>query len=100
MTTPGAGDTRALDYPAHAGVRRVTVMRPAASHSDFMSPGEIKRRRLELGLTVEELAFALNVEPQELLCIEQGNSKLCLSPEFEEAFDIFEERVFGCFTGA
>jgi transcriptional regulator with XRE-family HTH domain len=65
-----------------------------------MSPAEITRRRLELGLTVAELAFALNLHTDELLRIEQGKSSACLTPEFEEAFDIFEERVFGCFMGA
>lgn len=65
-----------------------------------MKPHEVRSRRLELGLTVRELAFAINVDEAEILRIEAGESDLCRCQEFEEAFDEFEERVFGTFAGA
>ena len=65
-----------------------------------MTPQEIKRRREELGLTVDELAFALNLTEAELMAIEAGESRLHLSPRFLEAFDEFEEKVFGTYVGA
>ena len=65
-----------------------------------MKPHEVRGRRLELGLTVRELAFALHVEEEELIRLEAGQSDLCSCREFEDAFDAFEERVFGTFAGA
>jgi predicted transcriptional regulator len=65
-----------------------------------MKPKEVQSRRLELGLTVSELGYALNVDPDELLRIEAGQSDLCRCAAFEEAFDEFEERIFGTFAGA
>jgi len=65
-----------------------------------MKPHEVRARRLELGLTVRELAFAIQVEETELLRIEAGESDLCRCREFEDAFAAFEERVFGTFAGA
>jgi transcriptional regulator with XRE-family HTH domain len=65
-----------------------------------MAPNEIRTLRLELGLTVDELAFALNITEAELLQIEAGESDLCRNPAFQEALDCFEERVFGTFVGA
>ena len=69
-------------------------------HNDAMKPYEVMNRRLELGLTVRELAFAINVQEDEILRIEAGQSELCQCAEFEDAFDEFEERVFGTFVGA
>lgn len=65
-----------------------------------MKPHEVRSRRVELGLTIRELAFALNVQEEELRRVEAGESDLCVCREFEDAFDEFEERVFGTFAGA
>ncbi len=65
-----------------------------------MTPNQVKIRRLELGLTVDELAFALDLPVSELRLVESGDSDLCRQKRFEEAFDLFEERVFGTFVGA
>ena len=65
-----------------------------------MTPNQIRCRRLELGLTVSELAGVLNVTENELTSIENGTSQLYMSEAFEEAFAILEERVFGTFCGA
>jgi transcriptional regulator with XRE-family HTH domain len=67
---------------------------------DAMTPNQVKCRRLELGLTLPELAFALNVDEAELRRIEAGESSGCCSEEFEEAFALLEERVFGLLVGA
>lgn len=65
-----------------------------------MTSNQIRNRRLELGLTLDELAFALDVDQTELLRIEAGESDTVRTRAFEEAFDLFEERVFGTFAGA
>jgi DNA-binding XRE family transcriptional regulator len=65
-----------------------------------MTPKDIIERRVDLGLTVDELAFALNVTEAELMAIEAGESRQHLTREFQEAFDAFEERVFGTYVGA
>ncbi len=65
-----------------------------------MTPQEITTRREELGLTVDELAFALNVTEAELMAVEAGESREHLTPRFIEAFEAFEERVFGTYVGA
>ena len=65
-----------------------------------MTPAEIVTRRMELELTVSELAFALNIAPDELRRIEAGQSNAHLTPEFNEAFAALEERVFGLMVGA
>ncbi len=65
-----------------------------------MKPHEVRSRRIELGLTVRELAFAINVQEEEIRRIEAGESDFCRCREFDEAFDEFEERVFGTFAGA
>lgn len=65
-----------------------------------MTPTEIKRRRLELGLTVDEMAFALNLTEGELLAVENGQSDLHKTARFQESFEILEERVFGTYVGA
>ncbi len=65
-----------------------------------MTPHEITKRREELGLTVDELAFALNITEAELMAIEAGESRQYLTPQFHEAFEAFEERVFGTYVGA
>jgi predicted transcriptional regulator len=65
-----------------------------------MTPHEIKRRRIELELTVEELAFALDVPADELRRCEAGESEYARTAAFADAFDAFEERVFGSYIGA
>lgn len=65
-----------------------------------MKPNQVQSRRLELGLTVSELAFALKLDAEEIRRIEAGESDLCRCREFEEAFDEFEEKIFGTFAGA
>jgi hypothetical protein len=64
-----------------------------------MQPNQIKQRRLELELTVEELAFALCLPADELSRCECGESNYAQSPAFDDAFDAFEERVFGTYVG-
>lgn len=64
-----------------------------------MTPEEIRSRRLELDLTVDELAFALNLTEAELLKIEAGESNRHLTAEFEEAFDCLEDLVFWTYAG-
>ena len=65
-----------------------------------MTPTQIRARRVELGLTVAELASVLNVTENELSAIESNSSQLYMSEAFEEAFEVLEERVFGTFAGA
>lgn len=65
-----------------------------------MKSYQVKLRRLELGLTVSELAYALRLDETEIARIESGESDLCECREFEAIFDEFEERVFGTFAGA
>jgi len=65
-----------------------------------MKPQQVRIRRLELGLTVSELAYALHLDENEVARIEAGESTLCECREFEALFDEFEERVFGTFAGA
>lgn len=65
-----------------------------------MTPLEIRERRLELGLTLDELAFALNIGEADLALIEKGLSELHRTPEFQEAFERLEERVFATIVGA
>jgi predicted transcriptional regulator len=65
-----------------------------------MTPNQIRLRRLELGLTVEELAWALDISNDEMERIEAGLSEYCRCAEFEEAFAELEQRVFGLFVGA
>ena len=65
-----------------------------------MTPTQIICRRLELGLTLEELAFALGISPPELHRIETGQSDAHNTREFADAFDALEERVFGSYVGA
>jgi predicted transcriptional regulator len=65
-----------------------------------MKPHQVKVRRIELGLTVSELAYALRLDEHEIARIEAGESTLCECREFDALFDEFEERVFGTFAGA
>ncbi len=65
-----------------------------------MKSHQVKLRRIELGLTVAELAYALKLDEEEILRIESEQSDLCECREFEALFDEFEERVFGTFAGA
>lgn len=65
-----------------------------------MTSHEIKRRRLELQLTLDELAYALCMSAEELQRCENGESDYARSRAFDDAFDAFEERVFGSYIGA
>lgn len=65
-----------------------------------MTPEQVRMRRIELGLTIEELAWALDMDETDLRRIESGDNALSRSRLFEDAFDRFEERVFGTFVGA
>jgi DNA-binding transcriptional regulator YiaG len=71
-----------------------------ASPEKAMTPSEIAKRRLELELTIDEMAFALNITEAELMAIEAGQSNQHLTREFLEALDILEERAFGTYVGA
>lgn len=65
-----------------------------------MTPGEIKRRRLEFGLSIGELANILSVTERELEAIESGESRAYTSRAFEEAFEFFEVCAFETYIGA
>jgi predicted transcriptional regulator len=65
-----------------------------------MTPNQIRCRRVELGLTIEELALALGISADEMRRIEAGESDYCLCAAFEEAFAVLEQRAFGIFVGA
>ncbi len=65
-----------------------------------MTPTEIQKRRIELELTIDEMAFALNITEAELRAVENGESELHKTKRFQESFDILEERVFGTYVGA
>ncbi len=56
---------------------------------------------MELGLTIAELAAALQLTQNELQLIEAGDIACCCeTPAFEATFSEFEERVFHTFAGA
>ena len=65
-----------------------------------MTPAQIKLRRLELGLTVAEFAYVLNLTPGELEQIESGACRSYMDQPFEEAFALLEERLFASYAGA
>lgn len=65
-----------------------------------MTPRQIKLRRLELGLSVAELAAELQVTEKELTAIEEGVSTLYETKAFEEAFERLEERAYATCVGA
>lgn len=67
-----------------------------------MTPFEIRSRRIELGLTPDELAFALGLglTAQEIRLIEEGSCDIHRTAEFREAFERLEERVFATIAGA
>jgi len=65
-----------------------------------MTSEQIRAWRVELGLTVDELAFALNISEADMNAIEAGQSELHRTKAFKEAFDCLEERVFGTYVGA
>lgn len=65
-----------------------------------MTPNQIKLRRMELGLSVAELAAVLEITENELLEIEAGNSPYCETRAFEDAFAFLEECVDATFVGA
>ena len=64
-----------------------------------MTPNQIKARRLELGLTADEMAWALNISEAELLQIEGGDARSCAVVDFDEAFALLEERLFSMMVG-
>lgn len=65
-----------------------------------MTAAQLRTRRVELGLTVDEMAFALNLTEAELAEIEAGRSDRHTSPEVLEALERLEERFFLCCVGA
>ena len=65
----------------------------------MVTPTGVRARRLELGLTEDEFAFALNISEAALRRIEAGNSETLKTAEFNEAFDSIEERAFGLLVG-
>ncbi|MGZ8868067.1 MAG: hypothetical protein ACXW2P_06960 [Thermoanaerobaculia bacterium] len=65
-----------------------------------MTPAQIRLRRLELGLTVAEFAYVLNLTPRELEQIECGGCRSYMDQPFEEAFALIEERLFASYAGA
>lgn len=65
-----------------------------------MTPGEIRKRRVEFGLSIGELAGILHVTERELEAIENGESRAYTSQAFEEAFATFEACAFETYIGA
>lgn len=65
-----------------------------------MTPAQIKSRREELGLTVAEFAYVLNLTEQELQRIERGDALSYMAQPIEEAFALLEERLFASYAGA
>ena len=64
-----------------------------------MTPAEVKSRRLEMELTVGELAYALHLSPEELERIERGESDYCRCQAFEDAFAELDARIRGMLVG-
>ncbi len=83
-----------------AGSPESSGISSAESEHMAMTPQDIRKRREELGLTVDEMAFALNMTEAELMAVEAGESQQHLTPRFIDAFEAFEERVFGTYVGA
>ena len=65
-----------------------------------MTSEQMKARRCELGLTPAELAYALQIDLEDVLRVESGTSDPGVRRRFEEAFDEFESRVLATFVGA
>lgn len=65
-----------------------------------MTPGEIRKTRVEFGLSIGELAGILKVTERELESIERGESRAYTSRSFEEAFAVFEACAFETYIGA
>jgi transcriptional regulator with XRE-family HTH domain len=65
-----------------------------------MTPNQIKVRRLELGMTVAELARELDITERELTQIENGQNTWFVTQAFEKAFERLEERAFATYMGA
>jgi transcriptional regulator with XRE-family HTH domain len=65
-----------------------------------MTPSQIRSRRMELGLTVAELAGLLNLTERELDSIECGDCRPYMSEAFQEVFAVLEERLFATYAGA
>ena len=65
-----------------------------------MTPAQIKSRREELGLSVAEFAYVLNLTEKELQRIECGDSHSYMAQPIEEAFALLEERLFASYAGA
>ncbi|HEU4521949.1 MAG TPA: hypothetical protein VFT12_08105 [Thermoanaerobaculia bacterium] len=64
-----------------------------------MTPAEVKSRRLELQLTVGELAYALRISTEELERVESGESNACHGQAFEDAFAELDGRLRDMFVG-
>ena len=75
-------------------------MRSPPRENRGMTPAQIKSRREELGLTVAEFAYVLNLTEQELQRIERGDALSYMAQPIEEAFALLEERLFASYAGA
>ena len=64
-----------------------------------MTPTQITSRRLELGLSVGELAAILHLTERELLQIERGQCGQAVFEAIEDAFGMLEERLFATYAG-
>ena len=77
-----------------------TEARSTPRENRVMKPEQIKRRREELGLTLSEFAYVLNLTERELTQIERGQTPAYMSQPIEEAFALLEERLFASYAGA
>ena len=69
------------------------------TENERMTPKQVTSRRLELGLSVAELAAILNLTENELLQIERGHCGKVVFDAIEDAFGMLEERLFATYAG-
>ena len=63
-----------------------------------MTPDQLRARRVQLGLSIDELALALEVDAAEWRRIEVGEADDSCSRTLAEAFERFEEKFFLSFA--
>ena len=67
--------------------------------TEWMTPSQVHSRRIELGLSLAELAAILQLTESELHLIECGRCGSSIAPAIEDAFEILEERLFSTYAG-
>lgn len=100
MPKANEGSSQTVTRTSSRAAHHTPILVSRTDNGRVMKPNQIKVRRMELGLTVAELAAALQLTENELLMIEAGDTAFCESDAFEDTFAEFEERVFYTFAGA